>query len=313
MTTLPPTEQRNPASLHLDKLPTYELAALFNREDARAVQAVGDVVPDIARGIEMISAVLESGGRWFLVGAGTSGRLALLDAMELEPTFNLPPGLVIPILAGGPAAAVGSTEDVEDDAERGATDLRDQGLTAQDIVLGVAASGRTPYVLGALGYARSIGAASVALACNPLSAIGAVADLAIEPIPGPEVLTGSTRLKAGTTQKMVLNILSTGVMVRLGKVYSNLMVDVKPTNSKLRRRAVRIVSEVADLDAVYAEQLLAAAGGEVKTAVVMALTGGTAESARARLAAGRGHVRRALEGADGTGYAGETDEMGGAN
>jgi N-acetylmuramic acid 6-phosphate etherase len=294
MSSVPPTEQRNPASMQLDQMSALELADLFNREDARAVQAVGAVLPDVARAIEMISAVLESGGRWFLIGAGTSGRLALLDAMELEPTFNLPPGLVIPLLAGGPAAAIGSTEDVEDDDRRGAADLRDQGLTKQDIVLGVAASGRTPYVLGALGYARSVGAPTIALACNPLSTIGGVADLAIEPIPGPEVLTGSTRLKAGTTQKMVLNILSTGVMVRLGKVYSNLMVDVKPTNSKLRRRAVRIVGEVADLDAIHAEQLLAAADWEVKTAVVMALTGVSAPAARARLEAVRGHVRRAV-------------------
>ena len=295
MSNLPPTEQRNPASMQLDQMSALELADLFNREDARAVQAVGAVLPDIARAIEMISAVLESGGRWFLVGAGTSGRLALLDAMELEPTFNLPPGLVIPLLAGGPAAATGATDDVEDDDGRGAADLRDQGLTKQDIVLGVAASGRTPYVLGALGYARSAGAATIALACNPLSTIGSVADLAIEPIPGPEVLTGSTRLKAGTTQKMVLNILSTGVMVRLGKVYSNLMVDLKPTNSKLRRRAVRIVGEVADLDAIHAEQLLAAANWDVKTAVVMALTGTSVTVARARLDAARGHVRHALD------------------
>ena len=295
MSSLPPTEQRNPASMQLDQMSALELADLFNREDARAVQAVGAVLPDIARAIEMISAVLESGGRWFLVGAGTSGRLALLDAMELEPTFNLPQGLVIPLLAGGPAAATGATDDVEDDDRRGAGALLEQGLTKQDIVLGVAASGRTPYVLGALGYARSAGAATIALACNPLSAIGSVADLAIEPIPGPEVLTGSTRLKAGTTQKMVLNILSTGVMVRLGKVYSNLMVDLKPTNSKLRRRAVRIVGEVADLDAIHAEQLLAAANWDVKTAVVMALTGTSVTVARARLDAARGHVRHALD------------------
>lgn len=295
MSSLPPTEQRNPASMQLDQMSALELADLFNHEDARAVQAVGAVLPDIARAIEMISAVLESGGRWFLVGAGTSGRLALLDAMELEPTFNLPQGLVIPLLAGGPAAATGATDDMEDDDRRGAGDLLEQGLTKQDIVLGVAASGRTPYVLGALGYARSAGAATIALACNPLSAIGSVADLAIEPIPGPEVLTGSTRLKAGTTQKMVLNILSTGVMVRLGKVYSNLMVDLKPTNSKLRRRAVRIVGEVADLDAIHAEQLLAAANWDVKTAVVMALTGTSVTVARARLDAARGHVRHALD------------------
>jgi N-acetylmuramic acid 6-phosphate etherase len=294
MSTLPPTEQRNPFSMQLDELPAIELAALFNREDARAVQAVNDVLPDIARAIEMISAVLETGGRWFLVGAGTSGRLALLDAMELEPTFNLPPGLVVALLAGGPAATTGPAEDVEDDAELGAADLRARGLTRNDIVLGVAASGRTPYVLGALSYARSLGAPTIALACNPLSSIGSLADLAIEPVPGPEVLTGSTRLKAGTTQKMVLNMLSTGVMVQLGKVYSNLMVDVKPTNSKLRRRAVRIVGEVAELDEIRAEQLLAAAQWEVKTAVVMALMGISAAAARQRLNQAHGHVRRAL-------------------
>jgi N-acetylmuramic acid 6-phosphate etherase len=190
---------------------------------------------------------------------------------------------------------------VEDDDGRGAGDLRAHNPTRDDIVLGVAASGRTPYVLGALAYARSAGAATIALACNPLSAIGGVADLAIEPIPGPEVLTGSTRLKAGTTQKMVLNMLSTGVMVRLGKVYSNLMVDVKPTNRKLRARAVRIVREVADVDELHAEQLLAAADGEVKTAVVMALTGVAAPAARARLGAARGHVRRALDDLPGDG------------
>jgi N-acetylmuramic acid 6-phosphate etherase len=295
MGTLPPTEQRNPASMQLDQLSALDLAALFNREDARAVQAVGAVLPGIARAIETIGTVLESGGRWFLIGAGTSGRIALLDAMELEPTFNLPPGLVIPLLAGGPAAATGTAEDVEDDDQRGAADLRMHNLTANDIVLGVAASGRTPYVLGALSFARSVGAPTIALACNPLSAIGSMADLAIEPVPGPEVLTGSTRLKAGTTQKMVLNILSTGVMVRLGKVYSNLMVDVRPTNSKLRRRAVRIVGEVADLAEVHAEQLLAAANWEVKTAVLMALAGISAAAARQRLNAVHGHVHRALE------------------
>jgi N-acetylmuramic acid 6-phosphate etherase len=295
MGTLPPTEQRNPASMQLDQLSALDLAALFNREDARAVQAVGAVLPAIARAIERIGAVLESGGRWFLIGAGTSGRIALLDALELEPTFNLPPGLVIPLLAGGPAAATGTAEDVEDDEQRGAADLRMHNLTGNDIVLGVAASGGTPYVLGALSFARTVGAPTIAVACNPLSAIGRMADLAIEAVPGPEVLTGSTRLKAGTTQKMVLNILSTGVMVRLGKVYSNLMVDVRPTNSKLRRRAVRIVGEVADVAEIHAEQLLAAANWEVKTAVVMALTGVSAAAARQRLNAVHGHVHRALE------------------
>jgi N-acetylmuramic acid 6-phosphate etherase len=295
MLNLPLTEQRHPASIQLDQMSALQLAELFNREDAQVVEAVSAVLTDVARAIEMIAGVLEGGGRWFLIGAGTSGRLALLDALELEPSFSLPSGMVVALVAGGIGAPTATVDSVEDDATQGAEDLRGQRLSASDILLGVAASGRTPYVLGALQYARGLGATTIALACNPVSPMAAAADLAIEPVTGPEVLAGSTRLKAGTAQKMVLNMLSTGVMVRLGKVYSNLMVDMRPTNRKLRERAVRVISTVADVDEVRAEQLLAAAGWEVKPAVVMALAGVSAAVARDRLAAARGHVRLALE------------------
>lgn len=289
-----PTEQRNPASLDLDQMSPIELVTLFNREDARAVQAVKVALPSIARAIEIVGAAMESDGRWFLMGAGTSGRLAVLDAAELRPTFNLPAGVVIPLLAGGEAAFTGSVEDAEDDIEQGARDLRTFDFGPGDVLMGLAASGRTPYVLGGLAYAREVGAATIAFACNPGSPMAAAAQLAIEVVTGPEVLTGSTRLKSGTALKLVLNMISTGVMVRLGKVYSNLMVDVRPTNSKLRNRATRIVSDITGLDPVAAEQLLISTDWDVKTAVVMALANVDVAEARQRLAAVRGHVRKAL-------------------
>jgi N-acetylmuramic acid 6-phosphate etherase len=289
-----PTEQRNPASLDLDRMSPIELVTLFNREDARAVQAVKNALPAIARAVEIISTTMEADGRWFMMGAGTSGRLAVLDAVELRPTFNLPPGVVIPLLAGGEIAMTGSVEDAEDDAELGASDLRAYGFGPADVLLGVAASGYTPYVLGGLAYARHVGARSISFACNPDSPMAAAADLAIEVITGPEVLTGSTRLKAGTAQKLVLNMISTSVMVHLGKVYGNLMVDVRPTNSKLRGRATRIVSDITELSPEAAEQLLVSTDWDVKTAVVMALANVDAAEARQRLAVVRGHVRKAL-------------------
>jgi len=295
MSHLPPTEQRNPASLEIDHLTPLEMVTIFNREDARVVQAVAAVLPAIAHAIELISTALEGEGRWFLMGAGTSGRLAVLDAVELRPTFNLPSGIVIPLLAGGETAMTGSVEDAEDDADQGAHDLRTHGFGPADILLGVAASGRTPYVLGGLAYARNMGAATIALACNPASPMAATAHHSIAVITGPEVLTGSTRLKAGTAQKLVLNMISTSVMVRLGKVYSNLMVDVRPTNSKLRGRATRIVGEITGLEPAAAAQLLVTTDWDVKTAVVMALANVDAGEARRRLAAVRGHVRKALQ------------------
>ena len=292
--TLPPTEQRNSASMELDRLSSLALVTLMNQEDTQVIQAVHAALPQIALAVDQIVAALEAGGRWFVMGAGTSGRLALLDAVELLPTFGLPPDMVIPLLAGGEGAFVRSVENAEDRPELGAADLETHGLTAQDIVLGVAASGRTPYVLGGLAYARRIGAATLALACNPASPIAAAAGLAIEVVTGPEVLTGSTRLKAGTAQKLVLNMLSTATMVALGKTFSNLMVDVQPTNAKLRQRATRIVAEITQRTPADAHALLKQAGWEVKTAAVMGLAEVDAQAARTRLATHRGHVRAAV-------------------
>jgi N-acetylmuramic acid 6-phosphate etherase len=292
--TLPPTEQRNPASMELDQLSSLALVTLMNQEDAHVLHAVHVALPQIAQAVDTIVAALERDGRWFVMGAGTSGRLALLDAVELLPTFGLAPDVVIPLLAGGQGAFVRAVENAEDRPELGEADLTHHNLTAADVVLGVAASGRTPYVLGGLAYARTIGAPTIAMTCNPHSAMAAAADLAIEVVTGPEVLTGSTRLKAGTAQKLVLNMLSTATMVKLGKTYSNLMVDVQPTNAKLRQRAARIVAEIADITHDEARALLEQAGWEVKTAVVMGLAHIDAAKARRRLHAQRGRVRAAV-------------------
>ena len=292
--TLPLTEQRNPASMELDQLSSMALVTLMNQEDAQVIHAVHAALPQIAQAVDQIAAALDAGGRWFVMGAGTSGRLALLDAVELLPTFGLSQDVVIPLLAGGEGAFVRSVENAEDRSELGAADLERRQLTAQDVVLGVAASGRTPYVLGGLAYARSVGAATIALACNPDSPMAAAADLAITVVTGPEVLTGSTRLKAGTAQKLVLNMLSTATMVKLGKTYSNLMVDVQPTNEKLRQRATRIVAEITELPTADAQALLEQADWEVKTATVMGLAQVDASEARRRLTVRRGRVRAAV-------------------
>ena len=292
--TLPLTEQRNPASMELDQLSSMALVTLMNQEDAHVIYAVHAALPQIAQAVDCIVAALDGGGRWFVMGAGTSGRLALLDAVELLPTFGLAQDVVIPLLAGGEGAFVRSVENAEDRPELGAADLERHQLTAEDVVLGVAASGRTPYVLGGLAYAHSVGAGTIALACNPDSPMAAAADLAITVVTGPEVLTGSTRLKAGTAQKLVLNMLSTASMVRLGKTYSNLMVDVQPTNAKLRQRATRIVAEIAEITNDDARALLEQAGWEVKTAAVMELAQVDATEARTRLAVHRGRVRAAV-------------------
>jgi N-acetylmuramic acid 6-phosphate etherase len=289
------TEQRNPLSADLDQLATLDLVRLINRQDATVALAVAEVLPQIAQTVDQIVATLQAGGRLFYQGAGTSGRLAVLDAVELLPTFRVPPGLVIPLLAGGMEALTRSVEGAEDDEAQVKHDLQAHDFSAQDILVGIAASGRTPYVLGGLRYAAEIGAPAVAVVCNPQSPLAAVAPLAIEVITGPEVLTGSTRLKAGTAQKLVLNLISTASMVKLGKVYSNLMVDVQPTNQKLRARAVRILFEATGVDEPTARQLLQAAGWQVKTAAVMALAGVDATEATNRLARHHGHVRAALQ------------------
>lgn len=294
MSHLPPTEQRNPLSTELDSLTTIDILRLMNRLDATIPAVIAETLPQIAQTVDRITATLEAGGRLFYQGAGTSGRLAVLDTVELIPTFSAPVGLVIGMIAGGDTAMLRSVEGAEDDAEQGLRDLQERQFSAQDMLIGVAASGRTPYVLGGLQYAKTLGAPTAAVVCNPASPIAAAADIAIEIVTGPEVLTGSTRLRAGTATKLVLNMLSTCAMVKLGKVYGNLMVDVQPTNAKLRQRAARIVTEITGVDTPAAEALLYNAGWQVKTAVVMGLAGVDVAEAQRRLQQSRGHVRTAI-------------------
>lgn len=285
------TEARSPRSLDLDRLNGREIAALMNREDASVVAAVETQLEAIGEAIETISARMQRGGRLVYIGAGTSGRVAAMDASEIGPTFSLPPGQVLALMAGGPEALAYPVEDREDDEAGGQAAVAALDFNAADTLIGIAASGRTPFVLGGMREARRRGGYIISLACNHPSALAGLADTVIAPLTGPEVLTGSTRLKAGTAQKMVLNMISTGVMVRLGKTYSNLMVDLQPSNEKLRLRARRIVAEACGLDPERAAQLLEAAGGEVKTALVMHLDGVEAAEARRRLAQSGGRVR----------------------
>ena len=224
------TEQRNPRTAHIDALPTLEMVRLINSEDECVARAVGAVCPEIARAVDCIAAHLEAGGRLVYCGCGTSGRLGILDAVECPPTFSVRPELVRALIAGGPSAVFQAVEGAEDDAAQGAADLRELAFSSRDVLVGLAASGRTPYVLGAMTYARELGATVIAVTCCPGSEMDAFADIGIAPAPGPEVIAGSTRLKSGTAEKMVLNMLSTGAMIRLGKVYGNLMVDVRPSN-----------------------------------------------------------------------------------
>jgi N-acetylmuramic acid 6-phosphate etherase len=288
-----PTEARNPATEHIDELPTLDMLRLINDEDAKVAVAVAAVLPETARAIDEIAKRFEQGGRLFYIGAGTSGRLGVLDASECPPTFSVPPSLFQGIIAGGDSALRKSSEASEDSPEQGAADLAFQDFTAQDTLVGIAASGRTPYVLGALAHARKIGALTIALTCVPGSAMAAAADISIAPAIGPEILTGSTRLKAGTATKLVLNMLSTGVMIRTGAVYGNLMVNVQPTNVKLVDRSQRIIMAATGVDQAAAEALLKAAGS-VKAAIVMQKLSLNAHEAKARLDQSSGHLRRAL-------------------
>lgn len=292
--SLPTTETRNPLSMKLDTLSTLQMVQLMNQQDATVPVAIAQVLPQIAQTVDIMAAALAAGGRIFYQGAGTSGRLAVLDAVELLPTFRLEPNRVIPLLAGGDAAMMRSVEGAEDDEALGRSDLTRHHFAPNDVLVAVAASGRTPYALGGLHYAAQLGARSAALVCNGGSPMAAAAQIAIEVVVGPEVLTGSTRLKAGTAQKLVLNMLSTSTMVKLGKVYENLMVDVQPSNQKLRQRAARIVAEITGLSGEEAVTLLEAADWEVKTAVVSGLLDVPAADARQRLATANGHIRRAL-------------------
>jgi N-acetylmuramic acid 6-phosphate etherase len=289
------TEARNPASTNLDELTPLQLVQLMNREDGRVLAAVASQAELIAQAIDVIAEGLRAGGRLVYVGAGTSGRLGVLDATECPPTFSSPPGQVVGLIAGGPTALTQAVEGAEDRPELAEQDLRTLGFTRQDVLVGIATSGRTPYVLGAMSHARRAGAYTISLSCNPQSDLEALAALAITPVVGPEVLSGSTRLKAGTATKLVLNMLSTGAMVRLGKTYGNLMVDLRATNSKLRARTNRIVRNLTGLSVEEADALLRKCGGELKTALVAQQANLTPAEARAWLQANGGQVRRAFE------------------
>jgi N-acetylmuramic acid 6-phosphate etherase len=291
------TEARNPASERLDELSTLEMLTLLNAEDATIAEAVRAELPKIAAAVDAIAARAAQGGRLFYVGAGTSGRLGVLDASECPPTFSVDAELVQGLIAGGDRALRLSSEHSEDSPEEGARDLAAAGFAADgksDTLVGIAASGRTPYVLGAIAYARQQGALTVGLSCVPNSALAQQSELAITPATGPEVLTGSTRMKAGTATKMVLNMLSTGLMVRLGLVYGNLMVNVRPTNEKLVDRAQRIIAAAVPCGMPEAAALLQASGRQVKTAIVMGKLGLERAAAERRLAAAGGVLRRAL-------------------
>lgn len=288
------TEQRNPATTDLDLLPTLELVQTINAEDAKVAAAVAATLPAVAKAIDAISARMRQGGRLIYVGAGTSGRLGALDAAECPPTFNTPPDLVLALMAGSGRAFAQAVEGAEDDHAGGAADIAALEVTRLDSVIGIAASGRTPYTLGAMDEGRSRSCLVISLACAHPSPMADIAEIAIAPLVGPEILTGSTRLKAGSAQKMVLNMISTGVMIRLGKTFGNLMVDVQASNAKLRLRARRIVEQACNVSAELAEEMLAACSGEVKTAIVMGLAHAPVAEARSRLAAAGGSLRRAL-------------------
>jgi N-acetylmuramic acid 6-phosphate etherase len=289
------TEARNPASTRLDELTPPELVRLMNAEDAKVIPAVASQEEAIARAISVITERLRTGGRLVYVGAGTSGRLGVLDATECPPTFNAPPGQVVGVIAGGPPALTRAVEGAEDHPEYAERDLKEISLSAADVLVGIATSGRTPYVLGAIQYAKKLGTFTIGIACNADADLNGVVDLPIVPVVGPEVLSGSTRLKAGTATKLVLNLLSTGAMVGLGKTYGNLMVDLRVTNTKLKARTNRIVRQLTGLSVPEADELLQRCDGELKTALVSKLAGVAAEEARSLLRAADGQVRRALQ------------------
>ena len=288
------TETLNTASENLDCMNSLEIVTLMNSEDAKIAPAIKAQLPNIAKAVDLCVAALENNGRIIYIGAGTSGRLAAIDAAECPPTFGVSQDTVIGLVAGGRQIEISLTDDKEDSPQSCIDDLKGVGMNSADIVIGIAASGRTPYVIGGLEYARKLGCHTVTIACNSDSAIGKLADVAIEAIVGSEVLTGSTRLKAGTSQKMILNMISTASMVRTGKCYRNLMVDVVPTNSKLVYRAQTILMEATGLSREEAVVAMEKADGKLKRAIVMVLTGCSKEEADKRLEKARGHVRGAI-------------------
>ena len=290
------TEQRNPNTVNIDTLSTLDMVKRINQEDHRVAEAVALVTDKIAEAVDVIAARLSTGGRLIYCGAGTSGRLGILDAVECPPTYSTDPETVQALMAGGYGAIFKAVEGAEDSKELGVTDMRSIGFSAKDVLVGIAASGRTPYVLGCMEYARELGAPTVAVTCCPGSTLDRFADIGIAPAPGPEVVTGSTRMKSGTAQKMVLNMLSTGAMIKLGKVYGNLMVDVKPSNEKLVRRCVTIVCSATDCAEAEAVEALEQCGYHPKTAIVMILRSVDAETADRLLEAAGGRIAKVLAG-----------------
>lgn len=288
------TEQCNPNTAAIDTLSTLEMVKLINREDHRVAEAVSLVAESIAQAVDLIADRLGKGGRLIYCGAGTSGRLGILDAVECPPTYSTDPEMVQGLIAGGYPAIFKAVEGAEDSKELGVQDLQGIRFGPGDVLVGIAASGRTPYVLGCMEYAKKLGAATVSVTCCPGSALDTFADIGIAPAPGPEVVTGSTRMKSGTAQKMVLNMLSTGAMIKLGKVYGNLMVDVKPSNEKLIRRCVTIVCSAAECSEATAVAALEACGYRPKVAIVMVLCGVTAEEARTMLENADGRIAGVL-------------------
>ena len=289
------TETRNSRTMDLDIMTPLEIVTVMNEEDARVPEAIKPQLNNIAQCVTWAAQSIEAGGRLIYMGAGTSGRLGVLDAAECPPTFGVSPDTVVGLIAGGDKAFIKAVEGAEDSAELGRQDLANIGLTGRDVVVGIAASGRTPYVIGGLEYARQMGCHTVGISCNPGSAVGKAAELAIEVVPGPECLTGSTRLKAGTAQKLILNMISTATMVRCGKAFQNLMVDVVPTNEKLRVRAENIVMEATGVTRERAKEALRESQDKVKTAILMILVGCGREEAEEKLEKTNGHIREAMK------------------
>jgi len=289
------SEGRNPETMDIDLLPSLDIVKRLNQQDSLVPAAVGKVLPQVAQAVDKITRAFRNDARLIYLGAGTSGRLGVLDAAECPPTFGVSDQMVIGLIAGGKEAMFQAQEGAEDSPELGQTDLQQLNLTAQDVVVGIAASGRTPYVIGGLEYANDIGATTVAVSCNPGSPIAEIAAIAISPVVGPEALTGSTRLKSGTAQKLILNMLSTASMIRLGKSYQNLMVDVKATNKKLHARAIRIVMQATECEAREAERVLKETNNNVKLAILMLLSGMDKETARHQLDKQKGFLRKVVE------------------
>lgn len=288
------SEGRNPETTHMDTLSTEEMLACINREDAKVAEAVKQAIPAIAKAVDAATSSLKKGGRLIYLGAGTSGRLGILDAVECRPTFSVPDSMVIGVIAGGEPAIQHAVEGAEDNQLAGEEDLASLTLTKDDTVIGLSASGRTPYVCGGLRYARQLGCSTAAIACSPNAVMFSHADIAICPLVGPEALTGSTRMKSGTAQKMILNMISTATMVKLWKTYENLMVDVNATNAKLKARAKRIVMQATQCTEEVAAETLSAADNNAKLAILMILTNTDVDAARKHLAESQGYLRGAI-------------------